>query len=171
MGVLIMNKTLHHMENLGKLWSQETRAWWTFADNARCNAIVNRVIELSRPNMAFNRAHWDFQGLLRDRLQCYADELQQTRNSIEARRLWLRGQVNFALGVEVRVASNLVCGGLTMASAIYGLWKYPDDPASVKAWEVAQIAVDSLGLATNGWVIAARVAGRWGLRLVMAECV
>merc|ERR1711972_228372 len=118
-----------------------------------------------------NGVAMDWQRYLTGPLERYADELQAARNEIEAQRLWLRGQVNFILGDGVRAACSLVCSSLTMATAIYALSQNPNDPWSIKAWEVAQIAVDSLGLLTNGYVIFAKGAGQWGIELAVADSI
>jgi hypothetical protein len=100
-------------------------------------------------------------------LERYAAELTPVRNAQEERRLFLRGRVNFLLGDGVRAASSVVCSVFTVATSIFGLWNDKNDPWSIKSWEVAQVAVDSLALVTNGYIIAAK-SGRFAM-ITLAE--
>jgi hypothetical protein len=171
MGVLVINKALRYIPNISNYWERTMPDWYYFAEEARANAIIDAAEEMRRPQMGFNEAHVDFQQYLRGNMQRYAAEVQAARNEAEAQRVWLRRKVNFILGPEVRVACNLVLSSLNLATAIYSLSKHPNDPWSIKAWEYAQIAVDSLGLLTNGYIVVARGLGRFGIELGVAECI
>jgi hypothetical protein len=170
-GVFVINKALRYIPDIRTYWEREMPEWYYFAEEARCQSIINASEELRRPQMGFNDAHVDWQQHLQNNMQRYAEEVKAARNEAEAQRIWLRRRVNFILGPEVRVACNLVLSSLNLATAIYALSKYPNDPWSIKAWEVAQIAVDSLGLLTNGYIVVARGLGRFGIELGVAECI
>jgi hypothetical protein len=164
MGVLVSNQMLRYTQDvtgLRELWSQPwtPNEYWLM-EEGRVRSILNEADELRRPYMWTHVGDQvfrpDWQAYREDELERYAAELRPVWDAQEERRLWLRGRVNFILGDEVRAASSVVCSVFTVATSIFGLWNDKNDSWSIKSWEVAQVAVDSLALVTNGYIIAAK---------------